>query len=212
MRGTRLKAPDVFEAPRLKSSGTSPKTPILNKLLQAKPGTLNSMGHYSRRNDGVETTVHLIPKILGSLGVEELRRRENVWAQTFNLYQSPSRQPSSSWMDLDVPHALPVEKKHTRIYSLVAPLHAQTSDRCGSVMVPVNDYHGWFRADRRHVVPIEDPKSPSVRDKKGVLDYAKEGGEVSDMFGDFCRQNLCMESWEFIMDSVAYKVYRSASL
>ena len=25
------------------------------------------------------------------------------------------------------------------------------------------------------------------------------------MFGDFCRQSLCMESWDFIMDAVACK-------
>ena len=43
-------------------------------------------------------------------------------------------------------------------------------------------------------------------DHEGVLDYAEEGGEVAEVFGDFCRQSLCMESWDFIMDAVAYKV------
>ena len=61
------------------------------------------------------------------------------------------------------------------------------------------------------MVPIEGPTSPSVRDNEGVLDYAREGGEVAELFGDFCRQSLCMESWDFIMDSMAYKVYRPAS-
>lgn len=135
----------------------------------------------------------------------------NGWAQTCKLYRSSSRQPYSSWVDLRFPHALPVETELTRIYPLVMSL-ARTSDRCGSVLVPVYDYHGWFRTGKGHVVPIEGPTCPSALDKRGVLDYAKEGGEVAEMFGEFCKQNLCMESWDFIMVSIAYKVYRSDSL
>lgn len=43
-------------------------------------------------------------------------------------------------------------------------------------------------------------------DIEGVVDYANEGGEVAEIFGDFCRKSLCMESWDFIVDAVAYKV------
>lgn len=102
--------------------------------------------------------------------------------------------------------ALAVETKHTRICSLVV----LTSDRCGSVLVPVYDYYGWFHTGRAYVVPIEVPTSLSVCANEGVLDYAREGGEIAELFGEFCRQTLCMESWEFLVDSVAYKVYRSA--
>lgn len=104
--------------------------------------------------------------------------------------------------------ALAVETKHTRICSLVV----STSDLCGSVLVPVYDYYGWSNTGRAYVVPIEGPTSPSVRSNEGVLDFAREGGEIAELFGDFCRQNLCMESWDFLVDSVAYKVYRSAPL
>ena len=61
------------------------------------------------------------------------------------------------------------------------------------------------------MVLIEGITSPSVRDNEGVLDYAQEGGDVAELFGDFCRQNLCMENWEFIMDAMASKVHRLAS-
>jgi len=38
------------------------------------------------------------------------------------------------------------------------------------------------------------------------LRYAREGGGVAALFGKFCTRNLCAESWDFIVDSVAYKV------
>ena len=67
-------------------------------------------------------------------------------------------------------------------------------------------YYGWHGAINRFVVPLEGQSSRSADDNEGVYDYAQEGGEVAEMFGEFCQKSLCMENWEFIMDSVAYKV------
>eukprot|EP00904_Undaria_pinnatifida_P000034 jgi/Undpi1/10030/HiC_scaffold_28.g12484.m1 len=78
-------------------------------------------------------------------------------------------------------------------------------ERYSSVLVPVGEYHGVCGAKKMCVVPIESSTTRSVDDHEGVLDYAEEGGEVAEVFGDFCRQSLCMESWDFIMDVVAYK-------
>lgn len=32
-----------------------------------------------------------------------------------------------------------------------------------------------------------------------------KGGPISDKFGLFCRANLCMESWDFIVEAVHYE-------
>lgn len=56
------------------------------------------------------------------------------------------------------------------------------------------------------MLPVEVPTSQSVEGNEGVYDFAQEGGEVAEIFGEFCRKSLCMESWEFIRDSVVYKV------
>lgn len=64
-----------------------------------------------------------------------------------------------------------------------------------------------------HVVPVEGLTTRSADiNNEGVLDYAEEGGEVADLFGDFCRRSLCGESWDFILDTVAYKVPSSFSV
>ena len=57
------------------------------------------------------------------------------------------------------------------------------------------------------MVPLEGLISPPGGEIEGAVDYAQEGGEVAEIFGDFCRKSLCMESWDFIVDAVAYKVY-----
>lgn len=75
-----------------------------------------------------------------------------------------------------------------------------------SALVPVSRYYGWHGARNVSVVPLEGQTSQILDGKEGVYDYAQEGGEVAEVFGEFCRNSLCMESWDFIMDSVAYKV------
>lgn len=62
------------------------------------------------------------------------------------------------------------------------------------------------------VLPVEGITSQRGGDNEGVYDYAQEGGAVAELFGDFCRQSLCMESWDFVLDSIAYKVRLSLSV
>ena len=42
--------------------------------------------------------------------------------------------------------------------------------------------------------------------QEGVYELAQKGGEIAEVFGEFCRDSLCMESWDFIIDCMAYKV------
>lgn len=109
-------------------------------------------------------------------------------------------------MRLGVPHAVDVETPptHTCIHpiSTLVPI----SNVSCSVLVPVSRYHGWHGAGRMFVLPVEGKTSGRDGDKEGVYDYAQEGGEIAELFGDFCRKNLCMEGWDFIMDAMAYKV------
>ena len=80
------------------------------------------------------------------------------------------------------------------------------------MLVPVSRYYGWHGAGNGDVVPLDGQASQSIDFNEGVYDYAQAGGEVAEIFGEFCRQSLCMESWEFILDSVAFKVPSTGSL
>eukprot|EP00904_Undaria_pinnatifida_P000029 jgi/Undpi1/10026/HiC_scaffold_28.g12480.m1 len=55
------------------------------------------------------------------------------------------------------------------------------------------------------VLPVEGQVYLPIHGKDGVSDFAQKGGEVAEVFGEFCRDSLCMESWDFIMDCMAYK-------
>lgn len=58
------------------------------------------------------------------------------------------------------------------------------------------------------VMPLEEEPILRSFDSPGrIYSYAQEGGEVATIFGDYCRKSLCMESWDFVLDSVAYKVH-----
>lgn len=92
------------------------------------------------------------------------------------------------------------------MHALLASTLSRISHDSCSALIPVSRYYGWHGVRRRYVLPVEVPTSQSVDDKEGVYDFAQEGGEVAEIFGEFCRKNLCMESWEFIRDSVVYKV------
>lgn len=76
-----------------------------------------------------------------------------------------------------------------------------------SALVPVCRHYGCIGGGKTFVLPVQGHYCRSDCDKQGVCDFAHEGGELAKMFGDFCRKNLCMESWDFIMDSVAYEVH-----
>ena len=56
------------------------------------------------------------------------------------------------------------------------------------------------------VLPVEGQVYLPIHGKYGVSDFAQKGGEVAEVFGEFCRDSLCIESWDFIMDCMAYKV------
>eukprot|EP00904_Undaria_pinnatifida_P000027 jgi/Undpi1/10024/HiC_scaffold_28.g12478.m1 len=77
-----------------------------------------------------------------------------------------------------------------------------------SALVPVCRHYGCIGGGKTFVLPVQGHYCRSDCDKQGVCDFAHEGGELAKMFGDFCRKNLCMESWDFIMDSVAYEELR----
>lgn len=60
----------------------------------------------------------------------------------------------------------------------------------------------WFRFA---VVPVEDGAHAEVVGIDSVLTLARNCGEMGELFGRFCRTNLCMESWDFIVDVIHYE-------
>lgn len=56
------------------------------------------------------------------------------------------------------------------------------------------------------VYPVGD-NSPgdSTDELDGVLEFARKGEATAERFGEFCRVNLCMESWDFIVEVVHYE-------
>ncbi|CAM9668711.1 unnamed protein product, partial [Ectocarpus fasciculatus] len=76
-----------------------------------------------------------------------------------------------------------------------------------SLLLPMARAHrggvqAWFRAT---VVPVEDILVVPASDVCDVLRLASSGGELAQQFGNFCRENLCMESWDFLVDVVRYE-------
>lgn len=59
--------------------------------------------------------------------------------------------------------------------------------------------HGWTK---QAVIPLEE----DVNDFPGLHEIAKTGGEMAQRFGRFVQENLCMESWDFILDAVQYEM------
>lgn len=76
-----------------------------------------------------------------------------------------------------------------------------------SVLTPVATHDKWFRARERCVLPIERKSfSGLLPVDAGVLSYAREGGDVVELFTQHCRNHLCSESWDFILVAVHYEV------
>lgn len=57
----------------------------------------------------------------------------------------------------------------------------------------------------KSVNPIADAETAEVN---GILILTSENthADVGELFGQFCRKYLCMESWEFILEAVHYQV------
>lgn len=82
-----------------------------------------------------------------------------------------------------------------------------------STVVPLS-YHRRF--GKRRVVPSPASRRgyhsdhhsthTSVEGEPTCLRYARKGGDLATLFGDFCKRCLCAESWEFIVEVVAYEV------
>lgn len=59
---------------------------------------------------------------------------------------------------------------------------------------------------RSNVVPVLDNIDVMVTsDTDGVIALATKGGEICLKFGAFCRNHLCQESWDFIVDVTKYE-------
>ncbi|CAN0314603.1 unnamed protein product [Ectocarpus sp. 6 AP-2014] len=65
--------------------------------------------------------------------------------------------------------------------------------------------YGWVNPS---VLPVEDEPS-SNDDVDGVHALAVKGGDMAERFGRFVQENLCMESWDFIVDAVKYEMESS---
>ncbi|CAM9794056.1 unnamed protein product [Pylaiella littoralis] len=61
--------------------------------------------------------------------------------------------------------------------------------------------NGWTK---KVLVPVEEDLG--IDDLPGVHELAKQGGEMAQRFGRFVQENLCMESWDFIVDAVQYEM------
>eukprot|EP00903_Cladosiphon_okamuranus_P009869 g9375.t1 len=70
----------------------------------------------------------------------------------------------------------------------VAPL--QASGRRYHAMSSVGDQYSW---------QIDAEGGPAC------LSYAREGGDLATLFGAFCKRYLCEESWDFLLEAVAYE-------
>lgn len=58
----------------------------------------------------------------------------------------------------------------------------------------------------RVVHPIEDDVADTKRSVDSLLVLAREGGATAERFAKFAQENLCQESWDFILDGVQYEM------
>ena len=82
--------------------------------------------------------------------------------------------------------------------------------------MPIARYQGWIgRAWRSNVVHVLEVQEGKTRQgllpiAAGVIDFAREGGLPAERFGEYCDNNLCSESWEFVLVAVHYEMVRTA--
>ncbi|CAM9756489.1 unnamed protein product [Scytosiphon promiscuus] len=69
-----------------------------------------------------------------------------------------------------------------------------------------------YRFGKKRVVPsvastggYHSESTSSRENPDTCLRLAREGGEIAHLFGEYCRRSLCMESWDFILESVSYE-------
>ncbi|CAM9830632.1 unnamed protein product, partial [Ectocarpus sp. 12 AP-2014] len=63
---------------------------------------------------------------------------------------------------------------------------------------------GFFRGA---VVPVEDGAYlEEMSGVEGVLALVREGGDMSKRFEHYCKTNLCLESWDFLVDAAFYEM------
>eukprot|EP00752_Nemacystus_decipiens_P012960 g11469.t1 len=80
-------------------------------------------------------------------------------------------------------------------FGLLVPM--VRAHRCG--------LHSWLRTT---VVPVEAIDSDTFEAGSGVdglLSLATAGGEMAELFSKFCRRNLTIESWDFILAALLYE-------
>ncbi|CAM9190565.1 unnamed protein product [Ectocarpus fasciculatus] len=41
---------------------------------------------------------------------------------------------------------------------------------------------------------------------EGVLELVRNGGDMGDRFEHYCKTNLCLESWDFLVDAALYEM------
>ncbi|CAM9577281.1 unnamed protein product [Scytosiphon promiscuus] len=71
------------------------------------------------------------------------------------------------------------------------------------VRVHRKNHWSWFASA---VCPIEnDAEIGATPGTDDVLTLARKGGAMSHRFAQFVRENLCMESWDFVVDAVRYE-------
>ncbi|CAN0076887.1 unnamed protein product, partial [Ectocarpus sp. 13 AM-2016] len=44
---------------------------------------------------------------------------------------------------------------------------------------------------------------------EGVLALVREGGDMGQRFEHYCKTNLCLESWDFLVDAAFYEMMDS---
>ena len=85
-----------------------------------------------------------------------------------------------------------------------------TSRHGHSVLIPLSKHGKWCTGSKEGaVIPV--PGLPfvggtSLGANQGVLFFARQGGVLCEKFDAFVQENLCMESWDFIIEGVAYEV------
>ena len=84
-----------------------------------------------------------------------------------------------------------------------------------SLLVPMARAHrgglrSWTRAAVLPVEGVDFNDFETASGVGGVLALATVGGETAELFTNFCRRNLTMESWDFIKAALHYETTVSA--
>lgn len=86
-----------------------------------------------------------------------------------------------------------------------------------SMLIPMSQFDGWpwcapvdsvQLGTEGSFQPVEDIWETQLTGVNGVLTLARRysNGEIGQIFENYCQKHLCMESWEFILETVRYQV------